>query len=141
MAIDTPLLHDGTQMTAAANYYNPASPLAGPGGSAQFLGVFISASRVVTIQTTGGGQIYGVLQNTPTALNDAADIGILGITKMVAGASITAGAELMMDSSARFITWTAGAANFKVGMALETIAAANGIFTGLIYNPNYKVVT
>jgi len=141
MAIDTPLLHDGTQMIAAANYYNPAVPLAGPGGSGQFLGVVISASRTISIQTSPGGQIYGVLQNTPLALNDAADIGLLGITKMVAGASITAGAELMMDASGRFITWVAGAGNFKVGMAIETIAAANGIFTGLIYNPNYKVVT
>lgn len=140
MALEAPLIHDGSQMTAAANYWNPASALAGPAGSGQFLGVVISASRVVSVQTTVGGQIYGVLQNTPIA-TDAADVGLIGISKMVAGASITAGAELMVDASGRFITWVAGSGYFKVGMALETTSAANNVFSGLIYSPNYKVVT
>jgi len=140
MATDSPLIHDGSQMVAAANYYNPASALAGPGGSGQFLGVNISASRTVAVQTTVGGQIYGVMQNTPPS-GIAADVGIAGITKMVAGASITAGAELMVDASGRFITWVSGSGYFKVGQALETTSAANNVFTGMIYTPNYKVVT
>jgi hypothetical protein len=140
MATDTPLFRDGGQMITVTNYYNPASALAGPGGSGQFLGVTISASRTVAVQTTIGGQIYGVLQNTP-AVNEACDIGILGISKFVAGASITAGAELMVDASGRFITWVAGSGYFKVGQALETTSAANNVFTGLLYSPNYKVVT
>lgn len=140
MATEAPLIHDGSQTVAAANYFNPASALAGPGGSGQFLGVNISASRTTAVQTTVGGQIYGVLQNTPN-INEASDVGIHGITKMVAGASITAGAELMVDASGRFITWVAGSGYFKVGMALETTSAANNVFSGLIYNPNYKVVT
>lgn len=140
MSVDTPLIRDGGQMIAAANYYNPGSALAGAGGSGQFLGVNITASRTVSVQTTVGGQIYGVLQNTPN-ISQAADVGIAGISKMVSGASITAGAELMVDASGRFITWVAGSGYFKVGQALETTSAANNVFSGAIYSPNYKVVT
>jgi hypothetical protein len=140
MALDSPLLRDGSQHVAFANFFNPAVPLAGPGGSGQFLAVAFQASRVLQIASAPTSIIYGVLQNTPT-IGLACDVGIGGISKMVAGAGITFGAELMIDSSGRFITWVAGAANFKVGMAMETVGAVNQVFTGLIYVPNYKVVT
>lgn len=140
MATDSPLVHDGAQCTAFANYYNPASALAGPGGSGQFLGVVLQASKVVQIQTTIGGIVYGVLQNTPP-IGIAADVGIAGISKMVVGASVTFGAELMVDASGRFITWVAGSGYFKCGMSLETTSGANNIISGMIYVPNYKVVT
>lgn len=141
MALDTPLQRDGGQMVANANLYNPGSALAGVGGSGQFLAVVITASRTIGVQTTPGGQMYGVLQNQPAAANEAADVGLNGVSKMVAGAAISAGAELMIDASGRFITWASGAGNFKVGQCLETVAAANQVFSGNIYNPNYKVVT
>jgi hypothetical protein len=141
MALDTPLQRDGSQMTASANFWNPVSALAGPAGSGQFLAVVISGSRTLAIASSPtASPIYGVLQNTPIQ-TDACDVGVGGISKMVAGAAITAGAELMVDASGRFITWTAGAGNFKVGMALETVGALGAIFSGLIYVPNYKVVT
>lgn len=132
MATEGPLIHDGAQCTAFANYFNPAVPLAGPGGSGQFLVVGMQASRVVQINSNATTSPYGVLQNTPVA-GDAADVGIMGISKFVAGASITAGAELMCDASGRVITWTTGSANFKIGQALETVSAANTVFTGFIY--------
>jgi hypothetical protein len=139
MAVDTPLIRDGGLMTAGANF-NSGS-LAGPGGTGQFLAVVISASKVVSIASSPtAGPIYGVLQNTPIS-GEPCDIGILGATKMVSGAGITAGAELMVDSSGRFVTWSAGAANFKVGMCLETVSAINNVFTGMVYMPSYKVVT
>jgi hypothetical protein len=136
MATDTPLIHDGAQCVAFANYFNPVSALAGPGGSGQFLAVVLQASRVVQIASSPtASPIYGVMQNTPMA-QDAADVGIVGISKMIAGASITFGAELMVDASGRFVTWVAAASNWKAGMALETTSAANNIFTGLLYSPN-----
>lgn len=141
MAVDTPLIRDGGMMTANANYYNPGSALAGPGGSGQFLGLTVSASRVVSVAAViGTGPLYGVLQNTPIA-GEPCDVGIMGCSKMVAGAAITAGAELMVDASGRFITWVAGSGYFKAGMALETSSAANNLFSGVIYLPSYKVVT
>lgn len=134
MATESPLIHDGAQTTAFANYFNPVSALAGPGGSGQFLGVSFQASRVVQVCTTVGGLCYGVLQNTPPA-GDAADVGTLGVSKVVAGASITFGAEIMCDASGRMITWVTGSGYYKMGMALETVSAANTLLTAYIWPP------
>lgn len=144
MATESPLIHDGAQCTAFANYYNPAVPLLGVGGSAQFLAVSLQAARVVQIATgPTAGPIYGILQNTPMA-TEAADVGISGISKAVAGAAVTFGNELMVGTGGtlgQLVPWVAGAANFKVGLAIEGASAQGIVFTMIIYMPNYKVVT
>jgi hypothetical protein len=132
MATETVLIHDGSQTTAAANYGNGQS-LSGNQGSAQFLACFLSASRVVTLVATQGIEIYGVIQNKP-ALGAAVDVGVLGVTKMVAGGTIAFGAKLMVDSSGRFITWTSGSANVQVGVAIEA-AVISQVFTGYTFGP------
>jgi hypothetical protein len=141
MSLDTSLIHDGSLHIANANYHNPVTPLAGPGGTGQFLAVMFSASQVLQIQTTPGGPMYGVLQNDPMA-TDACDVGIVGITKAVAGAAITFGQELMIDASGRFIPWVAVSGttggNYKVGMAMETVGAINRLFAMAIYFPNVR---
>src|SRR5258708_19877795 len=101
MAVDTPLIRDGSLHTAFANYFNPAVALAGPGGTGQFLAVMFQASRVLQVQTTANGQMYGVLQNTPMA-TEVCDVGLYGISKAVAGATITFVHELILHSSALF---------------------------------------
>lgn len=126
MATEGPLIHDGAQCTAAANYYNPSSALDGPNGSGQFLFVYVSAARVVTVQTSSGGAVYGILQNTP-ASGQAADVGIMGISKVVAGAAITAGANLMCDTAGRAVAQTS--TNIIAAVALEAATAANQIIT------------
>jgi hypothetical protein len=125
MATEAPLIKDGAQCTAAANYYNPASALDGPGGSGQFLCVNISAARTVAVQTSAGGDVYGILQNTPAA-GQAADVGLLGVSKAVAGAAISAGVLLQCDTNGRVVTYTSGAV---VGRAIEAATAANQIIT------------
>lgn len=132
MATEGPLFKDGAQTTAAANYYNPASALDGPNGSGQFLAVYVSASRTVALVATEGVAMYGVLQNTPTE-GEAADVALAGISKMVAGAAINAGAEVMTDANGRFIPWVSGSDYVKVGRALEAAGAAGDVFTGQIY--------
>lgn len=123
---------DGAQCTAYANYFNPTAPaLAGVGGSGQFLAVDFQAGRIVQVQTTVGGKVYGILQDQPTA-GMPASVGLSGISKMVAGASITFGAEIMVDASGRMITWVTGSGYWRVGRALETVSAAGNVFTGLI---------
>ena len=126
MATEGPLIHDGAQCTAAANYYNPSSALDGPTGSGQFLFVYVSAARVVTVQTSSGGAVYGILQNTP-ASGQAADVGIMGISKVVAGAAITAGANLMCDTAGRAVAQTS--TNIIAAVALEAATAAGQIIT------------
>ena len=126
MATEGPLIHDGAQCTAAANYYNPSSALDGPNGSGQFLFVYVSAARVVTVHTSSGGAVYGILQNTP-ASGQAADVGIMGISKVVAGAAITAGANLMCDTAGRAVAQTS--TNIIAAVALEAATAAGQIIT------------
>lgn len=132
MATEGVQLHDGGNVVAAANYYNPGTPLSGPNGSGQFLAVKLSASadRTATLANTGGEVIYGILQNTPV-LGDVADVCLAGITKAVGGAAITRGAQLMTDTSGRLITATSG--NQVVGVALESCGAANNLFTAEIF--------
>jgi hypothetical protein len=133
MTTEAPLQKDGAQCIAAANYWNPTTALYGPLGSGQYLIVFLSGSRTVSLQTTQGALSYGVLQNAPAA-GQAADVAIGGITKVVVGAAVTAGAELMADTNGRAITQTS--TNRKVGMALESATAANAMISMLVYTPN-----
>lgn len=142
MATESPLLHDGSQTTAIANYYNPGSALAGPGGSGQYLAVLLSqvTDRKVILASALGQQIYGVLQNKP-ALGQAADVGIFGVTKAVAGASaVTRGKPQMVDATGAFTDWTAGSAYAQVGYALES-AASGAIFSMAIGVAQPKVLT
>lgn len=133
MTTEAPLMVDGAQCVAAANYWNPSTALYGPQGSGQYLLVFLSAARTVSLQTTQGALCYGVLQNAPVA-GGAASVSIVGITKVVVGAAVTAGTELMVDTNGRAIPWVT--TNRKIGMALESAAAANAMISMLIYTPN-----
>lgn len=137
MATEGPLVHDGSQCSANANYYNPGVALAGVAGSGQFLAVVLSASRVVSIASNATTPVYGILQNTPLA-TDPADVGISGISKAVAGATIAFGQEVMSGTDGRLIPYVIGAStNFKCGLAIEA-AVANQVFSMMIYNPSVK---
>lgn len=135
MAIEGFLLHDGTQCTAFANYYNPAVPLLGVGGSAQFLVMSLQASRVLQIAPSKASIPYGILQNTPLA-TEACDVGVVGFSKAVAGAAITAGQELTAGTGAtlgQLIPWVT--AGYKIGQAVEAASAQGVVFTVLLYSP------
>lgn len=132
MATESPLLHDGSQCTAVANYGNGQS-LSGNAGSGQFLAVNISASRVVTLIATTGARIYGVLQNKPAAAA-AADVGIFGPSKAVAGGTFSAGVPLMTDTSGRLIAWTSGSGYFQVGLSIES-GVVGQVATVFLFGP------
>lgn len=140
MASESPLLHDGAQTVAAANYGNLAG-LAGPGGSGQFLAVLLSAAadRTSALVAAAGAQAYGILQNKP-ALGEVADVGIYGITKAVAGATITRGSYLMTDTSGRLVAWVAGSGYAQLGVAIES-AVVGQIFTAYIQGTAVKALT
>lgn len=115
MATEGFLIHDGSQTTAAADL-----------SASQFYAVKITAARAVNLASTGGEPIYGILQNKPTS-GQAADVGLFGITKAVAGAAITAGAYLMTDTSGRLITVVT--TSKRVAQALEAATAAGQLIT------------
>jgi hypothetical protein len=142
LATEGPLLHDGSQTVAAANYYNPGSALAGPSGSGQFLAVSLSlaAARTALLAATTGMQIYGILQNKPVA-GAAADVGIFGITKaMVGSGGSTLGKPQMVNSNGTITDWTSGSSYAQIGYALET--GASGIVITIFIGPTSpKVLT
>lgn len=121
MATEGPLIHDGSQTTAAADL-----------STKQYYAVKLTAARAVNLASAGGEAIYGVLQNAPPS-GQAADVGFLGVTKAVAGAAVSAGDYLMTDTSGRLITATS--TNHRVGQAIEAAGAAGVIFTVML-GPN-----
>ena len=80
------------------------------------------------------GRAVGVLQNNPN-IAQAAAVGIAGVTKVVAGASFAAGADLQSDAAGKAITFVDPGANvvtWKVGIALTAAGAADEIIDMLI---------
>lgn len=76
-----------------------------------------------------GVRAVGVVQNKPIQ-GAVATIVVTGISKVVAGAAVTAGDELMSDSTGRAITATSGQQG--LGVALQSAAAAGVIIPMLI---------
>ena len=139
MATEGPLLHDGAQCVAAANYGN-GQGLSGPYGSGQFLAVVVNATgRTVALAAAIGAQTYGILQNKPGS-GAAADVGFIGVTKAVAGGTFAAGAILMTNASGQLIAWTAGSGYAQVGTALEA-GVSGQIVTVMLGSTDPKVLT
>lgn len=152
MATESPLLHDGAQTVLSTG--NDArrtsitgSTLAGPNGSGQFLCVALSTltdrtvnfcSTASTAPASAANAAYGVLQNTPGP-GQAADVGIFGITKVVAGSTNFARGGLIAPSSlfqgtvALFSTANNAAYN-PIGYALETPTSTGAVVTAYICN-------
>jgi len=76
-----------------------------------------------------GTRCCGVLQNKPTSGN-VAEINHDGISKVVAGAAVTAGNEVMSDASGRAVTATA--TNQGLGIALQSAGAAGVLIPVLL---------
>ncbi len=73
----------------------------------------------------------GVLQNAPDAAGREATIAFGGVSKVMAGAAITAGASLTADASGRVVA-TSQATDVIVGKALESAGAAGDIIPVLL---------
>lgn len=75
-----------------------------------------------------GGNVAGAVQNEPNT-GEAVSIRTYGITKVVAGAAITAGANVEADAAGKAITATT---NPVFGIALQSAAGDNSIISVLI---------
>ncbi len=150
MALESPLLHDGGQCTSSVNadkttaaYYGINSSGVVPGaasGSGQYLFVTISGGRTVAPNGSAGGQCYGILQNAPKT-GQAADVGILGISKVVTGSGgVTAGSPIASDANGCAVVWASGGGKAQMGWALETVAA-NAVATVFLWGAPAKVLT
>lgn len=120
MAAEAPYLSH-TQLIAAANYSSTAS-LSGPNGAGQFLLMKCTTGGKATLCAANADVPIGILQNDPVS-GAAANIAFAGVSKVVVGASVSAGAALMSDTSGRAITQTG--TNPVIGYALDAATAAN----------------
>jgi hypothetical protein len=77
-----------------------------------------------------GSDVVGILQNVPNAANRAAEVAIGGISKCIAGGSITAGNRVSPDSNGK-ATAVGSSDDYAFGVALDS-AAAGDIFRVLI---------
>lgn len=91
----------------------------------QFTAVQVNSSGQIAAVTGSAQVTFGILQDKPRA-GQPANVMRSGVTKMVAGAAVTAGAEVMADATGRAIT-AATATNRVIGIALETATAPNQI--------------
>lgn len=137
MAEESPLLHWGWGV-AGADYRNSTysgTTHAGNGGSPQFQAVRLSTAEDQTILlcTSSTNSFLGILQNKPND-GDAADVGIFGVSKAVAGTTtVVAGIDLMPDSSGCLIPYSSAAGQRAVGMAITSASAVGEVFSMLIY--------
>lgn len=138
MATESPLIHDGSQTVSgfdARNSTLSGTTRSGPNGSGQFLAVQLSTttSRTVNLTTVAGMKIYGILQNKPST-GIAADVGIFGVSKAVAGGTINPGQEVAVSSTAAgsLIAYSSAAGIYPVGRAIES-AVVGQIFSVALY--------
>jgi len=105
---------------------------AGDISGSQYKGVKLDSSKKIAACDTAGEVIFGVLQNNPNAAGKSASIRTSGVTKMVAGAAVSAVmTELVVDNTGRCVA----AANLEVASgttAVTSTAANGGILTGSI---------
>ncbi len=89
--------------------------------AAQFHCVEVDSNGQVTVANAAGESVFGILQNKPTAQGVAASIMKDGVSKVVAGAAITAGALVQTNGAGRVVV--VGSGDFVVGRALDSVGA------------------
>lgn len=141
MAYEAILQMDGVSFVSTADLRNSTlsgTTRMGPNGSGQFLAVKPSTSNagVAYVTTASGQQGYGIVQNKPY-VGEAMSIAVFGVSKVVAGTTtITAGGDLMVDSSGCLIPYSSAAGQNRfakqVGNTLPT--AVGEVFSAFIYS-------
>jgi len=81
----------------------------------QFTAVDVNSSGAAITVTGAGARAVGVLMNKPTS-GQAATVATMGVVKMVAGATVAAGANVQADAAGDAIT--AASADHVIGVAL-----------------------
>jgi methionine aminopeptidase len=111
------------------------------GGGAVSAFFFVKAGTVnysCAANTTAGGDCIGVVQENVDATKTATgkvvvDSRLMGISRVVAGAAVAYGVEVMSDASGRAIAWTTG--NRSLGFAMQAATAA-GDQIDVLFFPN-----
>jgi len=105
-------------MTAAADY-----------SAKQYYAVYVSANGVVTVQTSAGGSVLGILQNDPIS-GGICDIAVIGVSKVKAGGTLAAGDPIQVHTDGTIIKALTG--DISIGTVL--IGCASGSFATVLLN-------
>lgn len=102
---------------------------ASPHGGKQYH--FVKVTGPATAGLVGAGaKAVGVLQNKPQKEGAAATVAIRGVTNVVAGEQIAAGAEVEANASGQAITASTGQ---KLGVTLQAAGGAGELVPVLLY--------
>lgn len=96
----------------------------------QFKFVKVDANGRMILNVTAGGEVDGVLQNKPDAIDRAAEVSTGIQCKVISGAAVAAGALVMSDAAGLAVTATSG--NYAVGRAMSASAASGQFITVLM---------
>lgn len=85
-----------------------------PNTGMQYRALKYTGKNQVGLATASTDKVIGVLQNKPQRPGQAATVGYQGISAVLAGAAISAGAEIVPDATGRFVPGasTGGALRF-----------------------------
>lgn len=109
----------------------PGTPgAASPNGGKQYYFVKITGAHQIGLAGATDTTVIGVLQNKPQNTGNAATVAIRGVSKVAAGAAVSAGAKVYVDSTGR-ATSTAGS-SILCGFALAAAANAGELIPVLL---------
>lgn len=103
-----------------------------PNSGKQYTLVKVTGAHQAGLCTAAGDVVVGVLQNKPQKAGAAATVGIDGVTNVMSGAAISAGASLVSDASGRAVTVGATPSGGKKLIALKAASGANELIPALL---------
>ncbi len=98
----------------------------------RFHAVKMQTNGTVALASSAGEVCVGALQNSPSASGKIARVRINGVSKVVVGAAVEEGAELSANTSARYVTASAG--DYVHAVALEPSSADGDIIRAMVTN-------
>lgn len=102
-----------------------------PNSGKQYTLVKVTGEHQVGLATAAGDVVVGVIQNKPQKPGAAGTIAIEGVTNVVAGAAVSAGASIVSDGTGRGIPQAATPSGGKKLIALTIAAGAGELFSAL----------
>lgn len=90
----------------------------------QFLFVDVGTGGQLAVVASAGADCIGVLQNAPAAAGRDGQVAIAGVTKVLAGGTVTAGDKIQSDANGAAIT-AATTAHHVVGKAMKSAVAGD----------------
>ena len=97
---------------------------------------FVKLTADNTVNVCGAGeQAIGVLQNKPTGAGQAARVRVLGVSRVVAGGSVTYGQKLGTDANGAGVAKTADKAIY-LGIVIDGVGSGETITALIMGVPN-----